>query len=190
MLGAGQNVGTLLLTASTEAGAATSVVILGSAAIGTNPITHASSLASVVWPIADFNNENATARLNRDGILSVVATEHAPVSVAAAEAKSLEVAADGKLAVPLTISRRGDFPAAFNLKPAGHPALDKAKDVVIPEKATNTIAEINLAESKLPPGTHTLWFQGSVAGKYRNNPEALVVAEAELQAARVVRYLA
>ena len=72
---------------------------------------------------------------------------------------------------------------AFNLKPAGHPAFDKAKDIAIPEKATNFSAEINIAEVKLPAGSHTLWFQGSVAGKYRNNPEAVTVAEAELKAA-------
>ena len=182
-IGAGQNAGTLLLTASAGADAASDVVILGSAAVGTNLITHASSLASVAWPIADFNNENASSRLNRDAIISVISAEQAPVSIAATEAKPFEVAADGKLTVPLSIVRRGEFLAAFNLKLAGHSAFDKAKDTAIPEKATNFTAEINLAESKLPVGRHVLWFQGSVAGKYRNNPEAVTVAEAELQAA-------
>ncbi len=180
---AGQNTGTLLLTASAGTDAASDVVILGSAAVGTNRVAHASSLASVAWPIADFNNENATARLNRDAIVSVVAVEQAPISIVATEAKPFEVATDGKVSISLLVVRRGDFLGAFNLKPAGHPTLDKAKEVVIPEKATNVTAEINLAESKLPVGTHTLWFQGSVAGKYRNNPEAVTVADVELQAA-------
>ncbi len=182
---AGQNAGTLLFTAATDAVAATSVAIVGRATIGTNEVTHASSLASVVWPVADFNNEHATARLTRETIVSVVSAEPAPVSIAATDAKPIEVAAEGNLAVPLSIARRGDFLGAFNLKPAGHPALDKAKakDIVVPEKATNVTAEINLAELKLPAGTHTLWFQGSVAGKYRNNPEAVTIADVELKAA-------
>ena len=41
---------------------------------------------------------------------------------------------------------------------------------------TEVTVEINLAELKLPPGGHTLWFQGTVAGKYRNNPEAVTIA--------------
>jgi hypothetical protein len=95
----------------------------------------------------------------------------------------LTAVVEGKLAVPLRITRRGDFPAAFSLKPAGHPALDKAKEVAVAEKATNATFELNLAEAKLPVGTHTLWLQGSVTSKYRNNPEALAAAEAELKAA-------
>ena len=180
---AGQNTGTLLLTTATDAAAPTSVAIVGRATIGTNEVTHASSLASVVWPVTDFNNEQASARLTRETIVSVVSAEPAPVSIAATAARPIEVAAEGKLAVPLSIARRGDFLGAFNLKPAGHPTLDKAKDMVVAEKATNVTAEINLAELKLPAGTHTLWFQGSVAGKYRNNPDAVIVADAELKAA-------
>lgn len=180
---AGQSAGTLLLSAGPDAGPASDMVVLGRATLGTNEVTHASSLVSVVWPVADFNNEQATARLGRDAIVSVVSAEHAPVSIAATEAKPFEVAADGKLTVPLTIVRRGDFLGAFNLKPAGHPALDKAKEIAVAEKATNVTAEINLAELKLPAGSHTLWFQGSVAGKYRNNPEAVTVADDELKAA-------
>jgi hypothetical protein len=180
---AGQNVGIMLFTASANASEAINAVILGSATIGTHVVTHTCPLASVVWLIPDFNNESATARLNRDTIISVISAEHAPVSIAATVTNAIEVTADGQLTLPLIVERRGEFSAAFILKPAGHPAFDKAKDIAVPEKATNITAEINLAESKLPVGLHTLWFQGAVAGKYRNNPEAVPVAEAELKAA-------
>ena len=83
--------------------------------------------------------------------------------------------------------RRGDFNAAFNLKLAGIPELDKLKETNVPEKATNVVVELSLAGVKLPEGMHTLWLQGTVAGKYRNQPEALAEAEAELiEAAKVV----
>lgn len=180
-IAAGQNAGTLLLTASTDADGTAGASILGRALIGTNIVSHACPLSSVVWHVPDFNSENAAARLHRDTVVSVVSAELAPVSIAAAETKPFEAVVDGKLSIPLWITRRGEFPAAFNLKPAGHTGLDKAKEITVPEKATNATAEINLAESKLPVGTHTLWLQGSVAGKYRNNPEALAAAEAELK---------
>jgi hypothetical protein len=81
------------------------------------------------------------------------------------------------------VTRQGDFNGAFTLKPAGQAALEKAPDIAVAEKATNANWELNLAEQKLPEGTHTLWLQGQLAGKYRNQPEALAAAEAELKTA-------
>jgi len=182
-IAAGQNTGTLLLTAAPDATGLDRAVLLGRATVGTNVLTHAAPLASVVWQIPDFNNEYATTRLDRGAVVSVVSAEWSPISVTPADAKPPEAVADGQFWIPLLITRRGEFQGAFNLKPAGHPALDKAKEVAVPAQATNVTAELNLAEARLPVGTHTLWFQGSVAGKYRNNPEALAAAELELQAA-------
>lgn len=182
-IGAGQNVGMLLISASIDANTVSNAVIVGTASIGPGTISRRTALASVLWPVADFNNENADARLHRDSVISVIVAETAPVSIAATATNAFEVPAEGKLVLPLSILRRGEFQAAFSLKPAGHPALDKAKEIAVPEKSTNLTAEINLAEAKMPPGPHTLWLQGNVAGKYRNNPEALVLAEAELQVA-------
>ena len=182
-IAAGQTSGVLLLTASGEATGLSQAAVVGRAVVGSNQLATVSPLASVLWPVADYNNENPVARLHRDFPVAAVAAEWAPVTVVTAEAKPLTAVVEGKLAVPLRITRRGDFPAAFSLKPAGHPALDKAKEVAVAEKATNATFELNLAEAKLPIGTHTLWLQGSVSGKYRNNPEALAAAEAELKAA-------
>lgn len=181
---AGHNSGALLLTAAADATAGIAdIAVAGTATIGSSIVTRSSPLASVVWPVPDFNNEHAVSRLDRESMLSVIAAEPAPLAITAAAAAPLEIRADGTGSVPLKIDRRGEFNAAFNLKLAGHPALDKAKEFTIPENATNYTAEIKLAETKLPAGTHTLWFQGVVAGKYRNNPGAVALAEAELRAA-------
>ena len=183
---AGQNSGTLLVTAAGNGVTATNAVIVGRATIGTNTIERTSALGSVLWPVADFNNENASARLNRDAVISVISAEAAPVSIASPETKPIEVPAEGKLVIPLAITRRGEFLAAFSVRVGGHEALDKVKEIAIPEKATNATAEVNLAEAKLPVGTHTLWLRGSVTGKYRKNPEAVTLADAELEAANKV----
>jgi hypothetical protein len=182
-ISADQNFGTLVLTASANAVTWTNAVIVGTATIGTNTVERKCAFSSVLWPVADFNNENASARLNRDAVLSVISAESAPVTIAAQEGKPVETLAGATVAIPLSVIRRGEFQSAFNLRIAGHEAFDKVKEIAIPEKATNATAEINLAEAKLPVGTHTLWFRGTVAGKYRNNPEALTAAEAELEAA-------
>jgi hypothetical protein len=82
------------------------------------------------------------------------------------------------------IQRRYEYTAAFSLKPSGHPALEKAKEVSVPEKATNAVAEIVLSEAALPEGEHLLWLQGQAAGKYRNQPEAVAAAQASLKVAK------
>lgn len=178
---AGQNAGQLLLTAAEGATGCTNVQFLGRAVIGVDEVSRIASLGTVIWPVGDYDQEAVATRLDRDASVAAGSAEWAPVTLQPAEAKTYEVTVDGKLTLPLKVTRRGDFNAAFNVKPFGNPALDKAKDISIAEKATNATVEINLAELKLPEGTHTLWVQGVVGGKYRNNPEALTAAEAELK---------
>ena len=180
-IAAGQGAGLLLLTAAETSGGLSDLQIIGRATVGSGDVSHSASLGTVIWKVGDFDQEAVAARLARDASVASGAAEWAPVTLQPAEPKTYEATVDGKLTLPLKVTRRGDFNAAFNVKPFGHPALDKAKDVAIAEKATNVTVEINLAELKLPEGTHTLWVQGVIAGKYRNNPEALAAAEAELK---------
>jgi len=179
----GQNSSTLLLTASADASGSGQLTVQGNAKAGETALVRNAAMASVIWPVPDFNNENAVSRLVRESVVSVVDAESAPVSLVVADGKPLEAPADGRLALPFQVIRRGEFQGAFSLKPAGHPALDKAKEIAVAEKATNAVGELAIAELGLPAGTHTLWLQGTVSGRYRNNPEALAAAEAALKAA-------
>lgn len=178
----GQGTGTVLLTASDVAASSVAAIqVVGRSGSAGAVRVHPAVMATVVRPVADHDQEAIAARLAREPVLSVNGAESAPVTVASSSAGPLEAPVGGKLSVPVGITRRGDFPAAFKLKPAGHPSLDKAAEANIAEKATNGVVEINLAEAKLPEGVHTLWLQGTVAGKYRDNPEALAAAEAGLK---------
>lgn len=179
---AGQNTGVILLTAGESATGAASATLLGRAQLGDRAVQHTAPLAFLTAPVADWNNEAAAIRFAESSVVSVCAAETAPV-VAQPTAGTHTVGAGGKVSVSFRIARNGDFNGAFSLKPAGHPELEKAKELAVPEKATNATFELNLAETKLPPGRHTLWLQGTVAGKYRNQPEAIAATDAELKAA-------
>ncbi len=179
----GQNSGVILLTANADSAGATSAKLLGRAWLNGENVTRAAPLVFLQWPVPDYNNESAFSRVAMESLVSVCAAEQAPITLAPAEAKAFEAPVGGKLSLPLSLIRRGDFQAAFSVKPAGHPELDKAKETSLPEKSTNATVELNLAELKLPEGTHSLWFQGAVAGKYRNQPEALATAETALKEA-------
>ena len=180
---AGQTSGTLLLTATDTA--APGAFILGlkaSAVMASNRLERPVFGGGVQWAVADSNQDPILSRLHQAFHVGV-APEPEPVVVAAA-GDVFEAKAGGKLSIPLRVLRRFEFPAAFNLKPAGHPALDKAKEFSVPEKATNVMAEVSLADAALPEGEHVLWFQGQVGGKYRNQPEAVAVAEAAVKDAK------
>jgi hypothetical protein len=177
----GASSGVVLLTASeTVPGGSFGIRLVGHAQAGTNHLERTARSGVARWPVADFNQEPSSYRLAQ--VLRVgVAPEPEPVVVAAAEERVFEVKAGAKLSVPLRVARHYEFPAAFNMKAAGHPALEKAKEFSIAEKATNAVLELNLAETALPEGEHVLWVQGQVAGKYRNQPEAVALADTELK---------
>lgn len=156
--------------------------MLGRAQLGDRTVQQTAPLAFLTTPVADWNNEAAAIRFAESPVVSVCAAETAPV-VVQPTIGTHTASPGGKLSVAFRLVRQGDFNGAFSLKPAGHPELEKAKELAVPEKATNASFELNLAETKLPPGRHTLWLHGTVAGKYRNQPEAIATTEAELKAA-------
>ncbi|KAB2668328.1 MAG: hypothetical protein DVB31_06605 [Verrucomicrobia bacterium] len=182
-LPSGQNSDWLLLSARDDAPEATADVrILGSAGSVAGGKPHAARWGAVKWQVPDFNQEPVAYRLARRTTLAVVA-EPAPLTVVAGVAEPMVAVSGSKLSIPITAVRRFDSMAAFSLRVSGHPALEKVPEVKFAEKATNAVLELNLAEFKLPEGTHTLWLQGQAALKYRNQPEAVDRADAALKAA-------
>lgn len=180
---AGQHVTTAFLTADTNAAASGPWILQGTESVdGTARIRNALG-ATLVWPVGDYNQEAPVVRFTRTTTAGVVTAEAAPATVRVGDGPPIVAIEGGLLRLPVHVLRHPDFPAAFSLKPAGHPAFDKAKEIAVPEKAGEVATEIALAEANLPPGIHTLWLQGSLAGKHRNQPEALAAAEAALKEA-------
>ena len=178
---AGQNVGFAILTASEDAAAAPegAPVVLEVRGPGNAPQPVA--WATVSRSIPEWNDQWVPVRPTREAVVSVSRHESAPITVRSSTNR-IAVGADGKFKVPLEVVRRFEFPAALVLKPVGRSEWDKAKTATVPEKATNAVLEFETADLKLPAGDHTVWLQGTVAGKYRNNPEALAAAESDLKA--------
>ena len=159
-----KNGGTLLLSASE---AATNWVgpisIIGKANVG----THTAKAATILWNVPDYNNEPVRSRL-ADAFMLAVCDDRAPITIASVDTKTYEVPAAGKLAIPLTVTRRGEFSEAFKLKAYGVSALDSLKEIDVIDKGTNATVELDLSQQKLSPGSHTFYLQGQAKGKYRD----------------------
>ena len=162
-----KNSGTLLVSAS---GAATNfagnVSIVSKASAG----IRVAKAGTVIWNVPDHNTEVVRSRI-ADSFALAVCDEVTPITVAAAEAKAYEVPAAGKLAIPLNVTRNGEFNEAFKLKAYGVPALDSLKEVEVKEKGTNATVELDLSQQKLGPGKYTFYLQGQTKGKYRRTAD-------------------
>lgn len=175
---ASQNSKLLLLTAGEDTkGWSGPIMIVGKGKIGDSQVARFARAASITWTVPDYNNEAIHSRLTRDLFLAVSSAESAPITVEPAENKAWEAAAGAKLQVPLKVIRQGDFNESLKLKAVGVGALDSLKELDVDSKTNAAMLEIDLAQQKLPPGTHTFYLQTHTKGKYRNNPEAAKAAE-------------
>ena len=182
-IASGQHTGTLLLTAREglpDTNAA--IQIVARATVDNKDIVRVAKTTTATVPVADYDDEPVVTRLVREQIVSVASQEIAPITIAAEGPGPYEVASGGQIKIPLRVKKRLDFTGNPKLKPMGHSGLDKAKEVEINLGTTNATMELNLSETSLPEGLHTIWLQGSATVKYRSFVEGLVAAEAELDA--------
>src|SRR5436309_12502002 len=171
----------MLTAAENAAGWVGPVKIVGQAKIGETEIAREARGATVNWTVNDYNIEAIQSRLTRDFVLAVSGVETAPISIEPSESKLWETSEAGKLKISLKLTRRADFNANLKLKAVGVGALEKLKEIEVDGKATNATVEIDLAEHKIPAGTHSFYLQTQTSGKYRNNPEAAKAAEESLK---------
>jgi hypothetical protein len=182
---AGAASGTLVLTAADDAaGWAGPLRVVGKAQLNGAEAVREARGASVLWAVPDAAAEAVRSRLTGDGFaIAVSAAEAAPLSIAPADVKPLEVAASAKLKIPLKLTARTGPAGKLKAKPAGHPSLDRAAEVEIDGAAKEASLEIDLNQHKLPPGTHTLYVRAEGPVKYLRSPEVLKAAEEAKQKA-------
>lgn len=176
----GKNFGHLILTASGDAKRGFSLAkITGKATIGGAVVTRPVRVASMEWPVKDAKGEIPVPRLMADVPVSVSDSEQAPLTMAPAENKVLVATAGDKLKVPLKLTWRNEFNGTSIKVKAYGDGFSAIKEFDIPLKAATYEAVIDLATLKIAPGDYTFAFQSLGICKYRYNPAAVPLAEAE-----------
>ena len=105
------------------------------------------------------------------------------MSVAAPEDKRWEIAAGGKIDIPLKITRRGEFKEALKLKAMGAPGIDLVKEVEVAANAMAATATIDLATAKISGGEYTIHFQAQTKGKFRGKDVTTTIYSAPIRIA-------
>lgn len=179
---AGTNETMLLLTSAEKPERwAGSIRIIGKAKIRDAEVTREARGGAVIWKAADANVDAVRSRLTRDIALAVSAAEAAPVTVIAAEDKRWEIPAGGKLAIPLKVTRRGEFKEALKLKAAGAPGIEPMKEIDVAADASAATATIDLTTAKIPAGEHVIHFEAQTKGKFRGKDVVTTIYSAPIR---------
>lgn len=176
----GKPYGHLILTAAADAKSGFSLAtITGKAMVNGTAVTRPVRLASMEWPVKDAKGEIPSPRLMADIPVSVSDSEQAPLTIAAAENKVFEAKAGETLKIPLKLTWRNEFNGSSIKVKAYGDGFSAIKEFDIPIKAATHEAVIDLAALKIAPGDYTFAFQSLGICKYRYNPAAVPLAEAE-----------
>jgi hypothetical protein len=161
--------GTVLLNVATDAAEWVGpITILGTGRIGEADVTREARAGVVGWSAYDKQNKRIDmlrARLCAEFMAAVIA-EDCPLSIAQASERTWETPIAGKLSIPLKIVRRSELAGPISLKIAGHLVLATAKEVTVDAKADTLTIDLDLNQTKLPPGEYTLYIDAQAKVKY------------------------
>lgn len=165
----GATTATVLLTAATDAAEWVGpITITGTGHIGDADVSRDARPGVVSWSAYDKQNKRIDvlrARLCAEYMAAVIA-EDCPLAIAQASERTLEAPVAGKLSIPLKIVRRAELAGPISLKIAGHPLLATAKEVTVDAKADTVTVDLDLNQTKLPPGEYTLYVDAQAKVKY------------------------
>jgi hypothetical protein len=179
-IGKGKNYGHLILTAADNAPRGFSLAkITGKAVIGGKEVLRPVRVASMEWSVKDAKGEIPAPRLMADIPVSVTDSEQSPLTIALAEDKVFEAKAGETLKIPLKLTWRNEFNGTSIKVKAYGEGFSAIKEFDIPLKAATHELALNLAELKIAPGDYTFALQSLGICKYRYNPAAVPLAEAE-----------
>jgi hypothetical protein len=179
-IGKGKTYGHLILTVDEKAPRGFALAkIMGKALIGGKEVVRPVRLASMEWPVKDAKGEIPAPRLMADIPVSVTDSEQAPLSIMLAENKVFEATAGETLKIPLKLTWRNEFNGTSIKVKAYGEGFSAIKEFDIPMKATTHELALNLADLKIASGDYTFALQSLGICKYRYNPAAVPLAEAE-----------
>ncbi len=177
VVGPGLPVAMLVLSADENAASwAGSIKVVGKAKIGDDDVVREARGGSIVWTIANRQNENPRARMTSDIAIAVSGEETESVAIDAGESKTWETSLGGKLQIPIKITRRNDFKANLQLTSPGLPSAIKPANLDIPADQNAGVLNFDV-KSGAVPGTYSFALHApSQLANYRRDPQGAQAA--------------
>lgn len=176
---AGQSRGMMLVTADADAPRGyANATFIGRATVAGQAVTRPCRLASFAWPIPDSWSEIPSPRLLANVPISVSGIDRAPLTISA-KAPVINAKVGEKLTVPLVHKRTSDFSGNnIQMKVIGA-GFERATGFDLKINAESSEMVLDLKTLNLPPGEYRVSCLGGGVVKYRHQPDAVAVTEAE-----------
>ena len=180
VLGGDVSRGALVIVAVDSAAAwAGPIKVVGKSKIGDREVVREARYGLIVWGSQNRQQQPPTFRLAGGMQLGVIDKETDPALVQIGEDKVWETSLGGKLEIPVTVTRRGDFKDAIKLTAAGLPQQIRPKELNVDGNKGDGKFELELNQQNTPLGVYTFYVRGETKWKYPRNPDAIMQAEAE-----------
>ncbi|HVY70775.1 MAG TPA: hypothetical protein VHH73_12665, partial [Verrucomicrobiae bacterium] len=153
--------------------------VIGKAKAGDQELKREARAGALLWNVANYDNDPVKSRLIGSLVLAVSGAEAEPVQIMPTGETSLATSVAGKLSVPLTLARHGNFTNAVKASIAGVAVLDGTKEVEFPAGTNDAKLEIDLTQQKLGAGNYQFYLLARASGKYRRATDADVEAAEE-----------
>lgn len=158
--------------------------VVGRGRIGEEEVTREAKGASVVWSVADYNNESVTSRMTGDFAIGVSEDEVAPLSLRSSSEDVWESWVGGTLEIPIDVIRRGELKGDVKVDALGKSPLNKVKEIQVKSDSENSTLKLDFASLKISAGEHSFYLRGQTKGKYRRaSTEQMKALEAEVKSA-------
>ena len=143
---------------------------VGKAMIGDQEVEQVAWSTATINRVGDYDKEAVFSRVTKEFALSVNAEDTEPIQVATVGDVLFTVLANGKVKIPLSVKRTGEYNEKLSLKVYGIPQLDKMAALEVEKEQLEASLEIDLAKFKVPVGRYTLHLASTIKGKYQYPP--------------------
>lgn len=180
VLGGNIEEGSLVFVAAEDAPAwAGPIQVIGKATVAGREVVREARYAVAVWGSPNRQQQAAEFRLSPSLSLGVIDKELDPALVRAGDDKVWEVPVGGKLEIPVSIARRGEFKDNVKLTAVGLPQQLRPKEITFDANKSEDKLDLRFDRDGQKPGAYTFYLKCETKSKYMRNQQAVAAAETE-----------
>lgn len=153
-------------------------------------VTRPARFGTIKWGTQNRQADPPKFRPSRDLTLVINDKEVEPAAIQIGDGNVVTTSLGGKVTLPVTITRRGEWKTPIKLTRAGTPDQMVPKDMNLDNNTNNGNFELELFRQDVPLGTYTFYMRAEGNVSYERNPQAIAEVEAEQKefADRLTKY--
>ena len=161
------------------------VRIIGRASIDGKEVIREGRGVTLIGKTDQDEQRRSVVRSTQEVWLSVISSETASAVVSTGQNLNLETSLGGKLQIPVSIERRGQFVGSVKLVTEGLPGIARRPEINV--AGSDGKMEIAFSNRQIPLGTYTIFLRGNGSQYYLGNIDAIAAAKQHQQEIQTIR---